>query len=244
MTPEELYALAKEMYFRVFDFEKGTKKADKQYIRVGIINNPNEVIRWNFFDGKKLLSDTNFDKADVFVNGWAVVTLNRKQNILRIDGTYLFNEWHDQIKRLDDMPDYLIVEDYLDEFGCQSRQAIFKGSEQDSEWYERIFPVAGVSGHCIVTRQTGDKLTDRKDALYDIKYRKFLSEWYDSILPWFDIVKDISVSRVRNDHKHNLMRPDGTLVFDLWSTKQINCDSHGNCQLFDSEGVHNLNVCL
>ena len=56
-TTENLFDIARERFYKVYDFDPKTKSSDRAWIRVGLIPDPNKEIRWNFFNGEELLCD-------------------------------------------------------------------------------------------------------------------------------------------------------------------------------------------
>lgn len=232
LTPQELYELAKEKYFKVYDFDSHTKAADKEWIRVGLIPDPNQEIQWNFFNGERLLTEEPFDKAEDFENGVSVVIRGHKYNVLKMDGTLLFPEWYDYVCRTGPNTGY-IVERKLDEYGLNRESAFADNSGTLlSEFFSNILPMLHNELYC-VQKKTGKGVLERICAVYDFATRQLISEWYDDVSLYMGKVK---WARVKQNGKYNLLGADGKPIFGLWSSKPITVDEKGKCQLFDSAG--------
>lgn len=228
----DLYRIAKEKFYKVYDFDPGTKKSDMKWIRVGKIDNVNRPIKWNFFDGKRLLSDRDFDKADVFCKGRAVVTLDKKSNVLKDDGTTVFEKWYDSVLELTSGYGY-IVEEKQDECGL-NRVSAFADYDGNivSEWFRSILPMLHGNLYT-VARSTGKGVLDKVEAVYDFSKRETISDWYDSISMYIGTPK---CSHVKHDGKYNLLDTSGNPVFPVWSVRPVSPDKNGKCQLFELDG--------
>lgn len=241
MTPERLFEIASEKFYKVFDFDKDTKKSDKTWIRVGLIPNPNKEIQWNFFNGERLLCSEPFDKAEVFENGTAVVIRNNEYNVLRDDGTLVFDKWYHYVSKCDDGKHYR-VEQKKDEYGLIRIEAFanLDGTIM-SDWYDQITPMLYGNMFCVAK---GQYIPGRKYAMYNLDNYRIESEWYDSMMmfQWKDILER-PLARVIKNGMHNLITPDKGLVFDIWSRKPIEVEKDGSCQIYTEDGTaYNANA--
>lgn len=232
MTPDELLELACEKFYKVYDFDKNTKASDKKWIRVGVFPGGfTAEIRWNFFDGERLISDEPFDKAEPFHDGTSVVTRNKKYNVLRDNGTLVFKEWYHHIS---DTPNgKYIVEVVEDEYGLKRKEA-FADADGNiiSDWYQNILPM--LHGHLYnVSKSTGPGVLDRIQAVFDSDRMEIVSEWYDDVCLFMGKTK---YCRIRKGNLYNVIGEDCKPMFGLWSSKPIVVDEKGNCQLFDQAG--------
>lgn len=241
ITPEKLFEIAAEKFYKVYDFEPKTKKTDKKWIRVGLIPDPNKEIRWNFFDGERLLCDEPFDKAEVFVDGTAVVIRNNEYNVLKDDGTFVFPRWYHYVYKCVDNEHYQ-VELKKDDYGLVRIEAFAdKDGKIVSEWYDQITPMLYGNNYCVAK---GEKIQERKYAMFDLDTYEIVSEWYDSMMmfQWKDMF-GIPLARVRKGNLHNLIKPNAKLVFDVWSKKPIEVEKDGSCQVFAEDGTaYNANA--
>ena len=230
-TSSELYELAKEKFYKVYDFDESTKPSDRNWIRVGIIEDVHKPIKWNFFDGAKLISETNFDKADVFTDGRTEVVLDGKYNILKSDGSMVFNDWYDCVF---DIPSGgYIVEEKLDKYGLDRRSAFsdYDGSVF-SEWYSNIVPMLHKQMYC-VSKKNGNGVLDRLQAVYDFSKREIVSDWYDDVCIFVGKVK---YARIRKGQLYNLIGEDCKPVFEIWSKKPFTVSENGTTQVFSDDG--------
>lgn len=241
MTPAELYELAKKKYYKVYDFDKGTKVADKRWIRVGLIPDPNKKITWNFFDGERLVSPTNFDKAEPFCDGTSVVVNGGKYNVLKDDGALVFSDWYDYVAKCDDCKHY-IIEANKDKYGLVKTEAF---SDLDgkvvSEWYDQMLPMLHRNLWCV---SKGKSIAERKNAVFDLDKCETVTDWYDSVMmfQWKDMFGK-PFARVKKDGLNNLMDGDLDVLFSVWSKRPIEVGKDGSCQIFSSDGtVYNANV--
>lgn len=237
----KLFEVASEKYFKVYDFDPKTKKSDRKWIRVGLIPDPNKEIRWNFFDGERLLCDEPFDKAEVFTDGRAVVVRNHEYNVLKDDGTFVFPRWYHYVYRCEDGENYK-VEIKKDEYGLSRIEAF---ADRDgvivSEWYDQITPMLFGNKYCVAK---GDRIQNRKYAVFDVDTYEIISDWYDSIMmfQWKDMLGR-PLARVRKGNLHNLITPSAELVFGIWSKKPIEVEKDGSCQIFAEDGTsYNANA--
>ena len=241
ITPDRLFEIASEKFYKVYDFDKDTKKSDKKWIRVGLIPNPNKEIQWNFFNGERLLCDEPFDKAEVFENGTSVVIRNREYNVLRDDGTFVFDNWYHYVYKCDDGNHYQ-VEQKKDEYGLIRIEAFAdKDGKIVSDWYDMITPMLYGNMYCV---GKGSKIPERKYAMYNLDTNKIESEWYDSMMmfQWKDIFGK-PFARIRKGNLHNLISTDNGVVFTVWSKKPIEVEKDGSCQIYAEDGTaYNANV--
>lgn len=240
-SESSLFETACEKYYKVFDFDPKTKKSDRVWIRVGLIPDPNKEIQWNFFNGERLLCDEPFDKAEVFKDGTSIVIRNHEYNVLRDNGTLVFSKWYHYVSRCEDGKHY-IVEEKLDDYGLVRKEA-FADSDGEiiSEWYDQIFPQSGTNLYCI---SKGDKIPERKHAVYSLDKLSIVSDWYDQMMlfMWKDRLGK-SLARVKKGNFYNLIDTDCKEVFEIWSKKPIEVADDGSCQLFSEDGIsYNANA--
>lgn len=241
MEPERLFELASEKYFKVYDFDPKTKKSDKVWIRVGLIPDPNKEIRWNFFNGERLLCDEPFDKAEVFTDGTAVVIRNGEYNVLRDNGSFVLEDWYHYVAKCEDGKHYRI-EIKKDNYGLVTSEAFAdQNGKIISEWYDQITPMMYGNKYCVAK---GDKIPERKYAMFSLDNCRVESDWYDSMMMfmWKDTFGK-PFARVRKGQLYNLIIPDGGVVFTEWSKKPIEVEKDGSCQIFAEDGTaYNANV--
>ena len=230
-TPSELYELAREKFYKVYDFPADTKKEDKTWIRVGVLPDVTKEIRWNYFNGERLLCDDPFDMAENFCGGTAVVIRNHEYNVLREDGTLVFDKWYHYVSKIDDGKHYQ-VEVKKDEYGIMRKEA-FADADGNiiSEWYDQTMTMMNGNLFCVTK---GEKISERKSAVYDVSKNQVISEWYDTVCLFMGEPK---WCRVTNNKLNNLLKPDGTLYFDKWSKKAIEVNKDGSCQLLTEDGA-------
>lgn len=230
LTPEQLYELAKDKYYKVYDFDKSTKAADKKWIRVGVLPDVNKEINWNFFDGERLISEINFNTAEDFENGISIVVKDSKYNALKDNGGFVFSEWYDYVYRIEGG---YIVEVKKDEFGL-NREEAFADTEGNivSEWFSQIIPMLHNNLYN-VSRKTGQGVLERVQAVYDFTKREIISDWYDDLCIYTGKVK---FARIRQGKLYNLISEDGKPIFKIWSKKPFNVEENGKTQVFAEDG--------
>ena len=240
-NPTKLFEDAADKFYKVYDFDPKTKKSDRHWIRVGLIPDPNKEVKWNFFDGERLLCDEPFDKAEVFTDGRAIVIRNNEYNVLKDDGTFVFDRWYHYVCACDDGKHY-IVEEKKDEYGLIRKEAFADHSGKIvTEWYDQTTPMMHDMLYCVAK---GEKIPERKFAVLDVSTGKLMTEWYDSMMMfmWKDFVGQ-PFARVRKGNLHNFIGVDCKPVFSIWSKKQIEVEKDGSCQLTAEDGtVYNANV--
>lgn len=241
ITPERLFELASEQYYKVYDFGPKTKKSDKRWIRVGIVPDPNKEIQWNYFNGIRLLCEENFDKAENFTDGTAVVIRNHEYNVLRDDGTFVFDRWYNYAARCEDGKHYCI-EINTDKYGVSRIEAFAdKDGKIVSDWYDQITPMMHGNLYCVAK---GRKIPERKYAMFSLETYKVESDWYDSMMmfQWNDMLGK-PLARVKKGNLYNLIGTDASIVFGIWSKKPIEVRKDGSCQIYAEDGtVYNANV--
>lgn len=240
-TTENLFDIARERFYKVYDFDPKTKSSDRAWIRVGLIPDPNKEIRWNFFNGEELLCDEPFDKAEVFENGTTVVIRNGKYNVLRDDGTFVLGTWYDYVAKCSDGK-HLIVEQKTDEYGIIRIEAIadFNGKFV-TEWFDQIMPMLYENYWCV---SKGQNIQHRKSAILNLDTCEIVSEWYDSLMmfQWKDYIGK-PLARIKKDNTYNLIDTDGRQVFSIWSVKPIEVNKDGSCQITSEDRtVYNANA--
>ena len=232
LTPKELYELAKEMYYKVYDFDKDTKETDKKWIRVGLVPDPRKEITWNFFNGERLISETNFDKAEDFCSGISIVVKDKKYNVLRDDGTLVFDKWWNYVSATPERDGY-VVEEFNDNYGLDRKEAFANANgEIVSEWFSQIMPMLHDSLYC-VSKKTGKGVLERVQAVYDLSKNKIVTEWYDDLCIFIGKVK---FARIRKGEMYNLIGVDCKPVFEIWSKKPFVVESNGMTQIFSADG--------
>lgn len=230
LTPTQLYELAKEKYYKVYDFDKDVKATDKKWIRVGTLPDVKKEITWNFFDGERLISETDFDKAENFEDGISVVVKDRKYNALRDNGAFVFPEWYDYVYRIDGG---YIVEEKEDEYGLNRKEAFAdKDGNIVSEWFSQTIPMLHKNLYN-VSKKTGPGVLERVQAVYDFTRREIISDWYDDLCIFMGKVK---FARIRKGSAYNLIGENGKLIFDVWSKKPFTVSENGTTQVFSEDG--------
>lgn len=240
LTPKQLYEIAKDKYFKVYDFDKDTKAADKKWIRVGLIPDPNKQIRWNFFDGTRLLCEDSFEIAEDFKDGISIVVKDRKYNALRDDGTMVFNEWYNYVYRINGG---YMVEKSEDQYSLD-RDTAFADANGNivSEWFSMVIPMLHDNADNLfcVSRKTGKAVYEREQAIYDFSKNEIISDWYDNLGIFTGKVK---YARINKGESYNLIGKDGKPIFSIWSKRPLTVDDNGMTQIFSDDGTgYNANI--
>ena len=199
---------------------------------------------YNFVDSNNnLLSDKWFDFAYRFENGYAVVTINSRENLLRSDGSLVWDkpedEWFDQIRNSFDEGVVIVCRDEMFNFLREDGTLVWD-TEDTSEWFENAdnfedglalvgnwsedeYNFLTLDGELLCDRYynwIGDFENGLAKVKLDGKYNFIRINstlvWDKPLEEWFDWAEDFDsgIARVEKDKKWNLLRTNGTLICD------------------------------
>lgn len=194
--------------------------------------------KWNFIKTNgKFISDTWFDFADTFVNGFGKVCLGGKYNVINTDGKIISGLWFEETKTFEN--GYCPVKrenkwNFIDETGKListlwfdrvenfryfpgSKQKLYANVKLDNKWN-----IIGINGKTCLDKWVdwifstfGGKLLMVKD---DDRFN-FINVDYDFIsVIWFDHASPFinGISTVVLGNKYNFLKSDGNLLQGVW----------------------------
>ena len=240
-------------------------KVNQQFDYVGDFYNGIAVVLdndkgYNYITTKgNYLSDEWFDYANDFLNGYGKIVKNDKENLIKPDGTLLFDKYYDRIipSSKNKLFSYgfvrVIIDNKMNYINCYGQTLLNDYVEECGDFYFSRAIVHDKDKFYVIDTK-GNKLSDNYDYVtcYVDGYALVFNENKANILnidcnlisnQWFDNCDyfHYGVARVQLGEKCNYIDTNGEILSDKWFEDGEDFDANGLCIVIENKKYNIIN---